>query len=495
MSHYGLLSLLPPVLAIALAIRTKQVYVSLMAGIWLGWLILSDGRPVEGSMAAIQALVDVFKDEGNTRTIMFCALVGALVVFIQRSGGVEGFIMWVQRRLSDEKTATERSRRKIMFFAWLTGLLVFVESSISALTVGSLFRPLFDKERISREKLAFLADSSSAPSCILIPFNAWGAFIMGLLVTEGIADPFATLMSTIPYNFYPFLALGLALWVALSGKDIGPMKAAEHRVRTTNQLLNPGSQPMISEDLTELETKPGVRPRAINMVVPLTVMVLMMPLMLCYTGWSAAIEAQPDAGIGRQLLYAIGQGSGSTSVLWAVIIALFSGSLLYGSQRMFSLSEWMNLLIKGISGLMPLALLMMFAFALVTVCKSLGTGLYVAETTSAWLSPGFVPVIVFLVSCFIAFSTGTSWGTFAIILTIAIPMAREMGAPMLMTIGAALSGGVFGDHCSPISDTTIISSMSAATDHMDHVKTQLPYALIAGSLSAMLYTISGWWSS
>jgi len=492
MTEYGILSILPPLLAIALAIKTKQVYLSLMAGIWLGWMIVMDWNLLDGTMASIQSLVDVFKDSGNTRTIMFGALVGALITFIQRSGGVKGFVNLVQRKLeSMDHHSPEKNRRTIMFFTWLTGLLIFVESSISVLTVGSLYRPLFDKNKISREKLAYLADSSSAPSCILIPFNAWGAFIMGLLLTEGFSDPFATLVKTIPYNFYPFFALGLALWVVFSGKDFGPMKKAERRVRETGKYLSDNAQPMVSSELTELKMKPGLTPKSINMILPLATMVLMMPVMLTYTGWDVAIADRPEAGVFGQFFYAIGKGSGSTSVLIAVISALSVAAIFYRVQGLFKLKDIMDLTMKGIAGLMPLALLMMFAFAIVAICKELETGLYVADVASTWLSPNLVPFVVFLVSCFIAFSTGTSWGTFAIMLTIAIPMAREMDAPMLMTIAAALGGGIFGDHCSPISDTTIVASMASATDHIDHVRTQLPYALFAGIAAAIMYLIGG----
>ena len=492
MTDYGFLSVLPPIIAIVLAIRTKQVYLSLMAGIWLGWMIIHNWNFLDGTLASIQALVDVFKDAGNTRTIMFGALVGALITFIQRSGGVKGFVKYVQRKLEAAKDNTpEKNRRTIMFFTWLTGLLIFVESSISVLTVGSLYRPLYDKNRISREKLAYLADSSSAPSCILIPFNAWGAFIMGLLMAEGFNDPFATLFRTIPFNFYPFLALALALWVVFSGKDFGPMKKAEKRIRDTGKYLSDNAQPMVSAELTELKMKPGITPKAKNMIIPLLTMVLMMPVMLTYTGWDSALMDRPEASFFSKMFYAIGQGSGSTSVLIAVITALALAAIYYRAQGIFKLKEIMDLTMKGIAGLMPLALLMLFAFAISAVCKELHTGNYVADVASTWLSPKLVPFVVFLVSCFIAFSTGTSWGTFAIMLAIAIPMAREMDAPLLMTIAAALGGGIFGDHCSPISDTTIVSSMASATDHIDHVRTQLPYALVAGGVAALFYLVGG----
>jgi len=491
MTDYGFLSLLPPVIAIVLAIRTKQVFISLLFGIWLGWIILSNWNFLEGTFATIQALVDVFKDAGNTRTIMFAALVGGLILFIQKSGGVEGFIRRINRLLEHyEKKQAGSNRLLIQFFAWLTGLLIFVESSISVLTVGALYRPVFDKLGISREKLAYIADSSSAPSSILIPFNGWGAFIMGLLATT-FDNPFGTMMRSIPYNFYPILALIVVLIIIFRKKDFGPMAKAEKRVQETGKLLNDDAQPMVSDELTDVPTKEGVQPKAFNMVLPIVIMVLMMPVMLAYTGYPAALEARPDASTFNQLLYAIGQGSGSTAVLTAVLTSLLFCMILYKVQGIFEFTESVDVILKGIAGLIPLALLMLMAFAISGVCRELGTGMYVAGVAEQWLSPGLVPFLIFLVSCFIAFSTGTSWGTFAIMLAIAIPMAEALDANVYITIAAALGGGVFGDHCSPISDTTILSSMASATDHIDHVRTQLPYAMIAGGTAALIYLIIG----
>ncbi len=491
-AQYGMLSLIPPIVAIALAILTRQVFVSLILGIWIGWLILNNGNLLQGSFATIQALVDVFQDAGNTRTIMFAALVGGLILFIQKSGGVEGFIQRVKTLLKRyEQKQNGSNRVVIQLLAWLTGLLIFVESSISVLTVGALYRPVFDELKISREKLAYIADSTSAPSSIIIPFNGWGAFIMGILATQGFADPFNTMIQSLPYNFYPFLSLLMVLVIILSKKDFGPMKKAEQRVMETGQFINDNAQPMVSDELTNVSTKSGVKPKAFNMVLPIVLMVVLMPIMLAYTGWSSATENLPNAPFSSQLFYAIGQGSGSTSVLVAVIASLLFCMALYSIQRILTLKECVDVILKGISEMMPLALLMLMAFAIGAVCKELDTGNYVAEVTKNWLSPGLLPFTIFLASCFIAFSTGTSWGTFAIMLAIAIPMANTMDANVYITIAAALGGGVFGDHCSPISDTTIIASMASATDHIDHVKTQSPYAIFAGALTAFFYLIIG----
>jgi len=487
---YGFLSILPPVIAIVLALRTKQVYIALLFGIWFSWVIMNDWNFLTGTLAAIESLVNVFKSAGNTRTIMFSALVGALLLFIQYSRGVEGFVNKLHVLIDYfEKKKKGYSRVIVQLLALLVGLLLFVETSISSLTVGTLFRPVFDKLKIPREKLAYIADSSSAPSSILIPFNAWGAFIMGLLLTQGIDQPFVTLMSSIKYNFYPLITIFIVFIVIISKKDFGSMAKAEKRTRVTGKVLNDGAKPMISDSITSLKPKEGIKAKAYNMVVPLATMVFMMPINLAYTGWDKVENAHSFL---NHISQAIGKGSGSSSVLYAVITSLIVAMILYKAQGMMKMKEMVDLTLKGISELMPLALLMLLAFAISDACNQLGTGIFVANWSKAWLSPEFLPAAVFLISSFIAFSTGTSWGTFAIMLAISIPMAKVHGAEDLtLVIAATLGGGIFGDHCSPISDTSIISSMASASDHIDHVKTQIPYALIGGAITTILYLILG----
>jgi tetracycline resistance efflux pump len=490
MQHIGFLAILPPVVAIALAIRTKQVFLSLLCGIWIGWVILS-GNLLTGTLATVQALVDVFKDEGNTRTIIFSALVGGLLAMVQRSGGVEGFIQTTNRWLETlEQHKWGKAPVVVQLLAFITGILLFVESSISVLTVGALYRPVFDRLRISREKLAYLADSSSAPSCILIPLNAWGAYIMSLLAQQGFENSLSVLWSAFPYNLYPILAIVMALVIILSRKDLGPMRKAELRTRNEGKVLNDDAKPVVDTEVLMMAPLEGVTARSINMVLPIAVMVLMMPLMLFYTGWQA-MEGQAALNSYRDIITIAGKGSGSSAVLYAVLAALLAGMLLYRAQGIMRLREMVDLILKGIGGLMPLALLMLLAFAIGQVCRELGTGLYLAEVATQWISPGLVPAILFLVSGAIAFSTGTSWGTFAIMISITVPMADALGTNLYLALGAALGGGIFGDHCSPISDTTILSSMAAATDHIDHVRTQLPYALIPGGIALAAYLLLG----
>jgi tetracycline resistance efflux pump len=468
LEHPTWLSVLPPLVAIVTALVTKQVFLSLFAGIWLGWIILDGGSVVVGLGDAIQALVDVFKDSGNTRVVIFSALVGSLIALTQRSGGVDGFIRWVTEK------GYVATRRGAQLLATFIGLGIFVESSITCLVSGAIARPLFDKFRLSREKLAYICDSTSAPVCILLPMNGWGAFIMGVLSAQGVAEPLKTLLYANFFNFYAILAVVLVFVLVLTGKDFGPMARAEKRALETGKVLRDGAEPLVSTEVLSLPAKDGIEPKASNMLVPMLVMLGMMPVGLLVTGKGNLLA-----------------GSGSTSVLWAVLLAILVAGIMYRVQGIFGLNEIMDLVFKGVGGLMPLALLMMLAFAIGATSGALKTGIYLAGLAEGLISPALVPAVLFVLSGFIAFSTGTSWGTFAIMLPIGIPMVNVLGGSLYLTVGAVLAGGVFGDHCSPISDTTIISSMAAGSDHVDHVNTQLPYAVAVASFCAVLFLAAG----
>jgi Na+/H+ antiporter NhaC len=343
MENFGFWSLIPPIIAIVLAIRTKQVYVSLVFGIWLGWVIINGGNIIAGTFDAVKAIVNVFQNESSTQTIIFTLLIGSLIAFIQRSGGVEGFILGVNDYLQN---ATGKNsgwmRMKVQVLAALTGLIIFVESNISALTVGALYRPICDKLKISREKLAYLADSTSAPSSILVPLNAWGGFIMGLLILQGFEHPFPVLFKAIPFNFYPIIAVILVFYIVLSKKDYGPMRKAENRAITEGKVLADNAKPMISSEITFLESKKGIPPRSVNMLIPVLVMVLTMPLMMIYTGWNG-VENPEGKAFFAKVFEAIGHSSGAASVLYSVIIALFVSSVLYAVQKLLTGKELIDL--------------------------------------------------------------------------------------------------------------------------------------------------------
>jgi len=460
-------SLLPPVLAIAFAIIWRHVYLALAAGVWLGYTILAGWNPIAGLGGAIDGAIAVLGDAGNAKVIVFTLVIGALIATIEAAGGVQGFVRWLEQR--DYVTSPRRAR----MLPWIIGCIIFIESNITVLVAGAIGRPLIDRYRVSREKLAYLIDSTSAPICILIPLNAWGAYVLGILNELGVADPLGVFAGSIPVNFYAISALLLSGTVAYTGWAVGPMKKAEERTRG-GQVLSEGAQPMIDPDVISPDVREDIPRRMRNMIVPIATLVLMMPVGLLITG-NGDITA----------------GSGSTSVLWAVLAALAVAWVMLVAQRIFTVNELTQVGLKGAGGLVGLALVLLLALALGGVTRDLGTGQYVANLTAGLLPPYILLPLTFLVAGGIAFATGTSWGTFAIMLPIAVPAAAAMGLPLSPFVAASLAGGVFGDHASPISDTTIVSSMAAATDHIDHVRTQLPYALLAGGIATIAFAITG----
>lgn len=460
-------SLLPPIIAIVLAIWTRQVYLSLAAGVWLGWTILSDWNPFAGLAVGIDQTVAVLGDEGNAKVILFTLVIGALIATVEASGGVKGFVAWLNQR------ELVNNGRRAQLLAYLVGIVIFIESNITVLVAGAIGRPLFDRFRVSREKLAYIIDSTSASVCILIPLNAWGAYILAILAELGVENPLGVFVASIPLNFYALTAVVLAGIVIMTGMDLGPMRSAERRTRS-GQLLNENAAPMVDPEVISPEPETDIPPRARNMILPIFAMVAMMPIALFITGGGDMRE-----------------GSGATSVLWAVSIGLTVAWILLLAQRAFTVDRLMSVALKGAGGLIPMALVLLLALALGAVANELGTGVYIAQVTAGVLPPVVFLPLIFLVAAGIAFSTGTSWGTFAIMLPIAVPAAAVMGLPLAPFVAASLAGGIFGDHSSPISDTTIIASMASATDHIDHVRTQLPYAMIAGGVAVIGFAVVG----
>ena len=466
--EYGWLSVIPPIFAILLAIKTRQVFLSLFLGIVVGWIIISHGNILIGIELSIQSIIAVFKDAGNTQVIIFCAMVGALISLTQANGGVQGFVDLIQ------KMNIVTSRKRATVFSFFVGCIVFIESSISCLVTGTIFHPIYERFKISREKLAYICDTTSSPICILIPLNAWGAYVVSLLDKEKLSNTVPLFLSTIPLNFYAILSVLFAGFISFSFKDFSAMKKAEKRSFETGKTIAESSVPMISEDVASLKPKKGIQHKALNMIIPVLVMIIMMPVSLIITGNGNLTS-----------------GSGTTSVLWSVLSAITVAGLISVIQKILSLREVMDYTLKGISGLVPLAILMVFAFSIGDTCRTLGTGEYVASLSRDFLNPSLIAPILFITSAFISFSTGTSWGTFAIMIPIAVPTALYASSPLALSIAAVLSGSVFGDHCSPISDTTIVSSMASACDHIDHVRTQLPYAVTMAIFAAILFWITG----
>ncbi len=468
MESYGWLSILPPILAIGLAIKTKQVYLSLALFVFLGWTIMSGWDPIAGMIQSLDAYIESVTDPDNARVLLFSVLIGAMITFTQASGGMNGFVNWVEQK------GLAKSRRSVGLLTGVVSMCVFLESNFSLLVSGSVARPLYDRCRISREKLAYVIDATCSPKCILIPLNAWGATVISLLVAQDVANPNELLVSALPLNFYAILAILLAFFVILTGWTIGPMREAERRVAEEGKLLRDGAKPLMADDVAMTPQKEGVTPRAINMVLPIVAMLITVPIVLWVTGDGDLMA-----------------GTGSKAVLWGVIVGLLVGAALYKAQGIFTVAESTELVIKGIQGLVPLVIVLSLAFTIGATTRALGTGVFVAQAAQATLPTAVVPAIVFLLGCFIAFSTGTSWGTFAIMIPIVIPMIELLGLHPGLTVAAALGGGIFGDHCSPISDTTIVASMASATDHIDHVRTQMPYAVTAAIGAVALFLIAG----
>ncbi len=528
----GFFSILPPVLAIILAIWTRQVFLALASGIWLGYVMLayrqiwfeqvapeletrwpelqnlrettdpnatfqSIGAETpfsfsyalqsiwQGTLDSIEKIVNVFASSNyQTKIIIFTLVIGGLIALTQRSGGVQGFVERILSYLEKEtaKASSSGQRKKVEILAFFTGIFLFIESNISILTVGTLYRPVFDRLQIPREKLAYIADGTSSPSCILLPFNAWGAHIVGLLGLVGLSGEFGHLLRATAFNFYPMLVLFILLMIILSGRDIGEMKTAEIRAATTGKLIRDGAKPMVGDEALEMPIKDGVTPRARNMILPIFTMVILVPTFLIMTGWENA---------NGSVLKAVQSGSGGSSILYASVFASLLAIIMYKFSGTMKIRESLETFMKGMAAMLPLAILMVLAFAIGTMSEDLGTGAYVADVSKSYLSAAFVPALIFLVSCFIAFSTGTSWGTFSIMIPIAVPVALGMDTNVSLAIAAVLGGGIFGDHCSPTSDTSVISSMASASDHIDHIRTQLPYALIGGTITVVLYLVLG----
>jgi tetracycline resistance efflux pump len=459
------MSVIPPLLAIALAIITRQVILSLSVGIWIGFCLLESANPLVGIGLALDGVVNVFSDAGDTRVLMFTLIIGGLIATIEKLGGVRGFIHLLEHR----NWVTNGKRAQ--WLAYGTGIVVFIESNITLLIAGAISRPLFDRYKISREKLAYIIDSTSAPICVLIPLNAWGAVIISLLGSAQIENPIDVFLYAIPFNLYPIVVILFCAFVIFRNVEIGPMKNAQARTEA-GDLLWEHATPMVDPAILSQQVEHTEADKARYMIVPIAVMVISMPLGLIVTG-NGDLSA----------------GSGSTSVLWAVLAALVTSWGLALQKKRLSLEELMQIFLKGAGGLLPVTMILLFALALGDVANLLGTGVYVAQLVQQSIPMALLLPLLFIISGFIAFAIGSSWGTFAIMIPLAMQIAVPLELNSSLFLAAVLSGSVFGDHASPISDTTVVASMASATDHIDHVRTQLPYALVSGAIAALGFLI------
>lgn len=452
---------------------TRQVYLSLLLGILMGTILLADGHLLLGLQGLFEQLVAVFAEPGNTRVVIFCLLVGGLIALVQVSGGVRGFIRWAQAK------GWGTSRRGAEVLAWCVGVVIFVESSITSLTVGAVSRPLFDELKLPREKLAFYCDATSAPVCMMLPLNAWGAYVLGLLAAQGIAEGAVSLLaSSLLYNFFALGSIVFALVLALTGWSYGPMRRAERRAREMGELTRPGSHPLIAEEIADVTPVKHAPDRVRDLAIPIAAMVAMIFVGLFVTG---------DGNLM--------QGSGSTAVLWAVSAAVVTAAVQYAipvaGRPILSIGQSVDWILKGSAGLVNVTVLVVLAFALGQVARALEVGPYVVSMLGEGGPTWWLPAAVFLIGSFVSFTLGSSWTSFAILLPVAIPLSEGLDLSAPLMLGAVLSGGIFGDHASPLSDTSIISSMSAACDHVDHVNSQMPYALTVAGASVIAFVFAG----
>ena len=459
MESYGWVSILPPLLSIFMAIRTKEVVSSILLGLLLGGVIVENYNPLLGFENMINSLISVFEDPGSTKVVVYTLLIGAVLKLVEQGGGTLGLLNWVKIRFEQGHDGNNKeSDRRFEWYAMLTGVLIFIETNISILTTGNIFKPLFDRFGLSRSKLAYILDSTSSPASILLPFNAWGAYILSLLVLVGVESPMKIFWGSIVFNIYPIAVLGLVAWTIRHSR----WESIKHKG---------------SDNTDQVAPKMGNK---WLFIVPVFLMVFSLPFFLYYTG----LDADHPGWL------AITNGSGSSAVLYSVVLALCA-CIVFMIAKGNKISVLMNSIVLGMSDMLSMGILMVLAFALGSMCKSIGTGQYVASIVTGAIPSFLIPTIIFTVSAFVAFSTGTSWGTFAIMIAIVVPLSQEMNLHLPLLVAAVLGGGVFGDHCSPISDTTILSSMAAGCDHIEHVRTQLPYALMAGVLSIFFYLVLG----
>ena len=474
--HYNFLSILPPIIALIVSIWKKQIYISLLLGIWFGWLILESWNPIIASSSTLNGIVNVFSVASNTKIILYSLGVGGILKLLYATGGISGFINWI-----DKKNFVQ-NRFQAQLIPFLIGIVITIESSITALISGTVGKPLTDKYKISREKLAYICDSTSSPICILFPFNGWGAFVIGLLIVQGTETPVVVLLESIKYNFYPIITL-LVLFISIYFNwNIGPMKSAEKNSQNNTNAFKDESNPMVSESLINSIEENKINGKVINFVIPVFSMVFFMLLSLFLTG----INNSPN-GFKSEFWDILSNTDGASSVLSSVIFTLLIIGLL--NMKTFSSNQFLDLIFKGMGSMLPVITLLVLAFSMGEIIQRLGTGIYISTLFSNSLNEKTVVISLFLISCLIAFATGSSWGTFAIMVPIGMTISENFIEAQPVFLASVLGGGIFGDHCSPISDTTIISSMASGSGHIDHVRTQLPYALISALISIIIYTI------
>lgn len=467
MNNYGFLSILPIIITISIAILTRNVIISLFIGVFSAVFILAGPNPINVTLVMLKDFVLVqLQDSYNMSIILLLIFIGGFVSLIENSGGAEAFARSVVKFVN--------SKTKTQISAWIGGILVFFSELGTPLIVGPIFSPLFEKMKMSKEKLAWILDTTSSPICILIPFIGWGVYSMGLIQTEldalniTFTNDWGAFINALPFQFYAILCIILVPMVALYKRDFGPMVKAE-------TLARDGKFSSVDDDIkTTMIVNNNVSP--LILILPLVILFLTTFGILIPKGFPVK---QVSGGEFRLALM--------TGYLFAAILMV----LLMKYYKISNLKDGFNQYIKGTSKLFSCNLMLILAWSLSAAGKELGTSEYIVKFASENLPSYLVPAIIFLIGALMSFATGTSWGTFAIMFPIAIPMAIHLDASLFITIAAVLSGGLFGDHCSFVSDTTILSATGAGCSLMDHMWTQFPYALLCGVISFISYIFAG----
>ncbi len=485
----GILSILPPVLAIMLALLLRQVVLSLFFGIWLGAMFLNGYNPVIGFLRSLdQYILGAGSDPSNLSIILFTLLLGGMVGIMSRSGGTAGIVKSLSRYA--------RNRRSGQVSTWAMGLFIFFDDYANTLVVGNTMRPLTDKLRISREKLSYIVDSTAAPVAAIAVVSTWVGFQVGLidsaLDTINVQrDAYFVFLQSIGFSFYCIFTLATVFLTGFTGRDFGSMLKAETRAYETGEVIGPGAVPIADTKSMELQNdKEWVPLRWYNAVVPILTMIGVAFVGLYYSGSQALGSDSASAN----LVQIIGAADPFNALIWGTAIGVFVAGLMAIGQKILNLREVMDGWMAGLKAMLLAIVILVLAWSIGDVCKGLNTAGYVVQITQGLFTPRLLPALTFLVSAIIAFATGTSWATMAILTPLVIPLSYQMSIEaglsadlsttiLLGTIAAVLSGSVFGDHSSPISDTTIMSSMASGSDHIDHVRTQIPYAFLSGGVA------------
>lgn len=480
-------SLLPPLIAVVLSILSRQVVLALVIGIWLGVSILC-WNPLTGFLRFIDHyLINAYADADHVAIICFTLLLGGMVGIISRSGGTSGLVEVFQR--------LAKSSRSAQFTTWLLGLCIFFDDYANTLFVGTAMRPLTDRFRVSREKLSYLVDTTAAPIANLAFISTWIGFEVSLI---GDAfqqlnlnrDPYLTFLASIPYRFYPLMALILPLWLILLKRDFGPMLHAERRAKMTGRVLSENAMPLADFEVAELLPEKNTKARWELSVIPIIALVISILAGLWFSGYLKVREASCMMPSGFELVRAVlAEADSYKSLLWGSALGcLIAGTMAMG-LRTLTLQATFNAWVSGMRTMLLALLILGLAWTIGSVCADLQTANYLVHFLGPHLDPHWLPALTTLIAAGISFATGSSWATMSLVMPLVIPLVyfqtsgmehHEQTFFLITTISSVLAGATFGDHCSPISDTTVLSSIFSGADHIDHVRTQLPYAIIAG---------------